>query len=298
MIRPIANFYTINEVRIIMRKELGISISGPIPQHLIHRIWNAWEDLNNEHYMYNVMIWYLNVKHHTYETDCTVIKKVRETVRVRDTVIQDIVSARNISHAEYNKLLARQRGGTASHEDCCVIEKYTYAGTFRVKSPDITVDWMKARYGKIPVLKNYLALVDGANNRLLTDDSYDDKIYGKQLNSILRIISIMGFNLLDLNQGVVKEQFQINKLTMLGLINDTFRVLFGLDKGYDKKNLDKYGDVESNKAFLGFVNGLLDEWGVRVNCKIKQVRIGKGRKKSNTYYNLHLIDIIDEYIKE
>jgi DNA polymerase III delta subunit len=121
----------------------------------------------------------------------------------------------------------------------------------------------------------------------------------KQKYWILKIIELFGYkieNTVINNVKVSQEDFNNVKANVIKTINNELRILFGIGKfsnedfvkSFDtlrKSNISSL-KTDTNKKFLGWFNGLLKSWGLKVTKKDITIK----NKRSNCYF-------IDSYVR-
>lgn len=153
----------------------------------------------------------------------------------------------------------------------------------------LTIETLKKIYGKIWMIENNNSILF-FNNIYNDGINYDVKLSYFKCKKIINLIEILGFKITDnkiLDISINKTDLEKSKDKIIKLIDNEFKVLFELKKmnvNYIEKVLGKNED--SNKKFLGFLNGLLNEYGftidvVRKNRKINNNVIAKYIYKLN-----------------
>jgi hypothetical protein len=270
-----------------------------------------------------VLLHFINKKGYTYEIQNDIkdddyhkkltIKKKDNGVKkgkIKNDMINNIINAKNITSEKLSELIKKNNSDNITKEEKYCIEKYIYKMKFNLND-DITFDTMKKIYGKIYMINNYCKFMgintDDVNDNLLdkndSDDDLTEDIKYKKILLLQKIINILGFNITDgeiVNMRVEKEDFNDNKIIVAKTITEEFKLLFKMKKSskdYLNNILLNVGKNKDNKKFLGFVNGLLQGYGVRIVMKQKRVRIKK--KFINIYiYKLEQNDQVKIYYKK
>ena len=188
-----------------------------------------------------------------------------------------------------------------------MIEKYLYSHYFHVPITSVDVGFLKDRYGKLYVAKNYNILMfqlqndtilqkienmsvneinkglekikdiddakyifDDINNNDDNDDIlYDERVSKIKLRWIIKIITTLGFNK-ELSNKIDKDKFYKKRIKLIKFMSDKFKILFNVNKN---KNIDDMN--ENNKSFLGMINTILNNYGLNINVNRKNTKVDK-----------------------
>jgi len=97
-------------------------------------------------------------------------------------------------------------------------------------------------------------------------------------------------------QRLKKEDFDKHKIKVAETITDEFKLLFKMKKSsreYLNNILLNVGKNKDNKKFLGFVNGLLKSYGIRIAMKHAMMK-----NKTMYLYKLEQNDQVKIYYKK
>lgn len=315
-----ANFYQFEEVVKILCIELQKNPSDLIDFDKL-RIWNYWEEINSKHYFLQTMIHFINKKGYTYVIENDNIdkyyyndllaKKNRMGItngEFKKKIIEGIVNAPIITPEIYKELIIKQKNDNLSDVDKFAIEKYYYINKFNLQHNNITYDTINKIYNNDHIVNNYDSLIgefnkndsNSTNNTNdLSDIDLSDNIHSKRLVMVNNIISSLGFKLSDFTVKIAKEDFNKNKITLVDNIvkqNNEFNLLFNLKNNNDEfySRLSKGSD---NKKFLGFVNSILHNFGIKIKCVEKVIKDSDSYKKIYPYSLSHT-DVIEIYLNK
>ena len=226
---------------------------------------------------------------------CNNIKKSKK-IDIDNTYINNLLEANDIDMVEYKKLSKKQSEGKATAEDKLKIDKYVTKIQFGIDN--ITEEFLKSFYGKSQMLRNLITLIDDDNIKLQSKNNIDkniiyDDFKRKEKNDVIRdIIRILGYDNVFSKIELDKKTFDKNYKKVLSQSKffknlNYYRLLF-------KKR--KVENISSIKAFMGFVNPLLDEYGISIKLirKTEKSENGKFIKKSS--YKLEFYKNIIEFV--
>ena len=201
------------------------------------------------------------------------------TVKISDHHLNEIINAEDLEEDDYNILVKKQEGGYATKDDKCAIEKHLYKLNFNVETID--EEFMKKYYGKIHVLKNLKYILNKEKINISDVLQCEDGKVGfwnikraEMMDIIKDFIGSLGFDLNKINNVIIdKESFETNikkckQTNKLFTKPVKYRPLFELNKC-------KGDRLDSTKAFLGFINKILKEWGLKLQVLKKTKRIQK-----------------------
>lgn len=219
------------------------------------------------------------------------------SVPIIDHHLQEIIDAPDITNDDFIELKLKQESGTAMRTEKCAIEKHLYKNHFHVDVIDDT--FMKKYYKKINILKNlkYLLGIDQINPYHMFDfNNAPIKFHNAKktecLNIIKELILFMGFDINHINHiSIDKPTFEKNidtckKSSKLFTQSLHYRQLFELNKC-------KFDCLTSIKAFLGFINKIINEWGLVIESKkttkkVKKIITSCTLYKLNFYKNINV----------
>lgn len=246
--------------------------------------YNFLESLNkNKSLFIPYLLKILKEKCHTFSFDKTKCKTKIDKINIMK---EHILNAPDCNEDEFKFLMLKQSNNIATLEDKFIIEKYLYKFYWNVDN--ITEEFLNKNYRKIHVLFNYNSLI---NRNLKTYDTMDDDyrdieliIKKKKLITIKELLLILGFkNCLDkisINKiSINKIEFDKNKNICIKkckiFTNKDILTLFKMNKK----------TITSMKSFLGFVNSILSNYGIKINYE----RIGSHKQN---FFAYNLIKII------
>lgn len=314
-----ANFYSINEITNSLCTELGKDIDDlTIFEKL--RMWNYWEDINSKNYLFQVFLKLIEKKNHTYEIRTTqkneeyhkklTIKKGEMGIvrgGVKKDIMNGIVDAKNISSSEMSRLIKKQNADELTQKEKFSMEKYSYAKKFKINCDDMTIDIMKSIYGKTHVINNYNKLIGEKNDGVVIENiesDLTDEVKEKKVKWMRKIVKTLGFKIdkdkmMDIE--IAKNIFDKNKMKFVKIVTSDFKTLFKMKKSgqeYLNSLLDQKdkNNESSNKKFLGLVNGLLSNHGIKIKT-IKKIKKKNDLKITSYAYALTHCDVVKIYLK-
>jgi hypothetical protein len=262
-------------------------------KNLIH---NETEDANKrDFYFVPSYIKYIKDKGSEYEYQKNVNKVVRE--KATDFTIKGIVEAEDVNDITFKQYLDKQNSNSATEAEKYAVEKYMYRKNWLVR--EINQEFMDKWFRKTHVLDNIKSLIEGKGiGNITTIDKFNKNnylVYDKakqkeRVGMIEELIGSIGFDLENIGDDVVlgRETFVENmekSIKNCKIFKDTVdcEFLFGL----------KSKRVKTVKAFIGFVNSILKNWGLEIGFLQKNIWNNKTQKpiKSNNYYLKYHQDI-------
>lgn len=252
----IANYYEFEEIKLIYAHENNYN-PNDITTYQMLRLWNKFEEINNKSYLFPILLYLIKQKGHVYEIKDEKSKKIFDKL-----LVEDIINANNINEDEFIYLLEKQRDGIITQQDRLGIEKYMYSKVFKTDINLIDAKFMKTHYGKLNIVKNnkqFMNYLDNIKTEVYDENVYDTKIKEQKMTYIKKLINSMGFN--KLNDNVPKDNFEKNISEMIKVVDEGFRAMFNMKKEEVDKISKKY---DTNKKVLGFINSLINEWGIEI----------------------------------
>jgi hypothetical protein len=224
---------------------------------------------------------------------------------VTPKLLTDIVNSDNHTKGSVKKLFDKQKNNTATYEDKCAIKKYIHCTQFEIESNELTVDILKKIYEKYYVVKNNRRIKhiaggcdEGDENigEIYDDhDDFENLASDEKCKQILKLLKTIGYKITK--DGIVKDIVSKEKLDeakekIVEIVDEKFKVLFKMKKCdvmYVENKLGK--NKETNKKLLGWLNGLLENYGyiVVLNRKGKTT---KGKVIWDTFYKLNCVIFI------
>jgi hypothetical protein len=288
----IANYYDFDEVKELYCSENSLNINDLTTYELL-RLWNAFEDINNLHYILPIFIDLITKKGHSYE----LLDECKKSIHNK-YLIEEIILAENIDYDTYKCLLEKQKENDLTKSYKLSIEKFLYSYTFNYPIENIDNKFMKAHYGKRHIVHNnnlFITLLNDYqlnNNNVYNKFDTDNKLH--KMNYLKKLLNHFGFMKID--DKINKMDFENKISTLNDIIDDKFRLLFELKKE-EVFNLSKI--FKTNKKILGFINSLVNEYGVEITA-IRKKKYCKETKKvvsSIDTYVLNISDIIKDIPK-
>jgi len=207
---------------------------------------------------------------------------------------ESILNAKDITNKEFEALLYKQKNNIATEADKLSIEKHCYKLNWGKEN--INMDFMDFAYRKTHILLNLRLIYNGDdNNKLITIDSnyikYANMISKEKIRIIKDFLNILGYNSLTEEKLIIKEDFQTNMTECIEkaelFTNTKYTMpLFGMTKK----------TTNNIRSFLGFINSILDNYGLTISNVQKNKRINKKHTSIN-YYKLHTISDFLKYLK-
>jgi len=265
--------------------------------------YNELENLNkNKSTFVSCLIDLLKKKGHTYSFDQTIFKK--QTSENKYTK-EAILNAPNLDEKEYQTILSRQKKNEATYDDKIAIIKYDYKKIWNVEEVD--ENFMDDAFRKTHIFRNLKSIIenfnkkdeDEINNELVNIEEYTnlmkcdenneylnvaDTKYKEKMEIIIDLIKSLGYDSLTKEKLIMKDDFEKNKENVKN--NKLFK---NQDYSLPLFNMKKK-KIVSNREFLGFINSILSNYGLKINLK----RINEKNKKNKKIY--YFIKIIDNYI--
>jgi len=227
-------------------------------------------------------------------------KKEEKIVEI-DFNIKGICEAEYINERTYKEYLQNQSKNIATEVQKYAIEKYLYKKQWKV---DITEEFLNQWFRKTYILDNLRGLLDESmilDKQMFTVDHNNKDsylLYGKakqkqRIDMIKELIKYMGFDLQKIGEVVLNRETFVENMDKC--VKDC--KIFTDSKDCDILFGCKTKEFKSVKAYIGYINSLLKNWGLQVDFKQKSIRDIKTKRKTNTYiYNLNYFQNINNYI--
>lgn len=213
-----------------------------------------------------------------------------------NTYIKKLLEVDEVDNIEYRRLCIKQAANQATIDDKLKINYYTIKQQFGINN--LTEEFLKLFYGKSHVLYNLTTLIDD-NNITQHDINNEEKLIvyddfkRKEKNDIVRdIINLLGFGNAFSGISIEKHIFDKNYKNVIG--NSKFfknlkynLLLFG------KKNIN---DINTIKSFLGFINSILDEYGISIRLIQKTIRLKDNKFMKKNLYIIEFYKSMLEFI--
>jgi hypothetical protein len=263
--------------------------------------YNELENLNkNKSTFITCLLELLNKKGHKYSFDHTLFKKKKK--KDNNYTKDSILKAKDIMPSQYENLLNKQKNNEATEDDKLSIIKYCYKYYWKVD--EVNKKFLDDAFRNTHILFNLKSIIKKFNkldDDIINDDLFDNLILAdeydeyldykktkihERMEIVMDLIKKLGFNDLNEKTLLTREQFELNKEevkeNVLFKNQDYSLPLFNMKK---KK-------IITNKAFLGFINTILDNYGLVIG--IKRVSLKENENKSNFYY-LKIINCYSKY---
>lgn len=223
--------------------------------------------------------------------------------KVDDIMKDDIANAENINYDTFQNYLNRQKRNDATKDEKVAIEKYLYKKHWKLKdASEVDDEFLDKYYRKTHVLFNLRALVgnDEIEPLVTLDDgtkmvNFDKAVRKEQIRMIKDVMKKLGFSLGMIGDIEIDRDKFIKRVEKVKISCELFsntaksQPLFGFSKT----------KIESVKSFLGFMNSLLKEWGLRIGLTKFQKRYKDGNKwmtKSIYKYSLLFDGDINDHL--
>jgi hypothetical protein len=282
----IANYYDFDEIKTKICDERAYNINDLTTYETL-RLWNKFEKINNDHYLFPIFLHLIKKKGHNY----VILDEPKKTEFDKSSV-KNIILAENIGYEEYCALLDKQKANDLTKADKLSIEKFMYAYTFRVLIENIDETFMKTHLGKRHIVKNNELFMNIFNNKeITTEKTYDNDVKKHKMINIKKLLHYFGFDKLE--KQINKKEFEDKYSKIKEVIDDKFRLLFDMKKE-EVDNLAKINDT--NKKILGFLNSLVGDYGVEINV-IQKRKYDNKLKKQIKYidgYSTEILNIIKQ----
>jgi hypothetical protein len=288
-----ASLYTFDEVDVMYNAQLmgdnlqldddnNLSANSPFTNISKH---NRLELLNkNQTYFVPYLLKLLSRKKQKYSFDGTTTKQAKDDdgeyeeqeAKINYTK-QRIFDAEQVGKEGYEILIKHQSSNKATEDDKYAIERYLYCFHWDIAQKDLTRDMLDDIYRQTGVLFNHRALMgQEVKSFSMTDgrgNDMDVKVRNKKMKHINEMLRMLEFkddeDKFIADKRVEGEDFiklTAKALKKCALFTDkTVHALFDMEKKAPA----------TNKAFLGYANSFLDNYGV----KIQSQKYGKDKKK-------------------
>jgi hypothetical protein len=197
--------------------------------------------------------------------------------------IQSIFNADQVCAGSYQILCKHQNTNKATEGDKYAIERYLYCHHWNISQKDLTIYDLTCIFRRTGALFNQKALMGEEVKSFCTDGGRDKdvdvKVRNKKLKYINEMLRMLEFKDADnkfiVDKVVDAEDFAklsekaLDKCTLFA--DPTVRALFEMRKK----------DPATTKAFLGYANQFLKNYGVKIQSK--SVGSGKKNKKKLCY---------------
>ena len=260
-------------------------------------VYNQLEKANSCNVLFlPCLIQLLKEKGHTYIKDDITVQpqnKCSKNIKINK---DEIIKSKDIDENTYNNYLIKQINNKLTKDEKIEIERYIFKNIWKTDLVNEELnDFIDKYYEHTSKLKNLRYLLDETK---INDVNYDfDKAIIKEKVSIIKdIISLLEYDIDNLDK-LDKETFNKNMqnvITKSKLFTEPTKTmpLFGLSK-------NKLNKIETVKSFMGLINSIFNEWGLKI-C-IEQKTVSKTIDKIKTYicinnYNLQFINKINNYV--
>jgi hypothetical protein len=240
--------------------------------------YNELENLNkNKSTFITCLLELLIRKGHKYLFDHTLFKKKKK--KDNNYTKDSILKAKDIMPSQYEILLNKQKNNEATEDDKLSIIKYCYKYYWKVE--EVNKKFLNDAFRNTHILFNLKSIIKKFNkldDDIINDDLFDNLIIAdeydeyldykktkinERMEIVMDLIKKLGFNDLTEKTLLTREQFELNKE------NIKENVLFkNQDYSLPLFNMKKK-KIITNKAFLGFINTVLDNYGLAIGQKRK-----------------------------
>lgn len=215
----------------------------------------------------------------------------------KNNIIKNILSANDIDTNEYRTIYNKLKSNEATNNDKIKLEKHLLKINWNVN--EITQDFMDKFYGKTYVLFNLRWLIDNSKIKPFIDFgnnvSFNKMQILEKIKIIQQLLLKLGYENINDTKKIEKYIFKENMKKVLNECD-----IFINPQKYKLSPDFKKEKIISIKSFLGLVNTILKEFGV----KIKNVRDSNHKEKINgkwktigkNIYYINFIDNINDYI--
>ena len=242
-------------------------------------IYNRQENLNSEYYYFlpSLLILMKN-KGHNYEIHNNIKSKNIDKKILNEIILQ----IEDIDDEDYILFLDNQKKSVATEDEKYKIQKHSLKILYGVDK--LNEDILKLEGYQI---KNFCGLID--INNISNSKDNQTKEQKKKIEVINELLNNIGFNnIYDNNKYVEKEIIEnkrndIIKNTTIFKDEMIRKVLFNESKYND--------DITTNKAFLGYVNTLLDCFCLKIySDQMRLNKLTKDEKKTMTIEEIEVYD--------
>ena len=231
-----------------------------------------------------------------------IIKKIDIQIKKIDIRIKNmdfrkgILAAADIDDESFNEHMdLYQKDITQLKEDDIYsMEKYLYMKNWKIDKTKIDSDFLDKWYGKTYILYNLRLLKNHEIQEGIISICDNKKLSNNEKAGYIReIIETLGFSLdnvgrasalskdvYDVNRERACKECKIFKDKKIGALFDV-----------------KSDELKTNKAFMGFINILLQHYGLRIRSDRKSTRDKKTKNKVDSYfYYFDYINNINDYV--
>jgi len=266
-------------------------------------VYNEVEHLNKHpHYFVGILIKILKSKGHTYEH--IDIENKKKSVNKGSMMKEELISAEDISKTEYAKLFGKKIKNEATHEDKIKLERYDYIEYWKLDTLDAL--FLERWYGKNHVLHNIRTLLGITDlHPIVTLEKKGEHVINhedvktQELNRMIKqVLKTLGYttHLKDcLTNGteISRDTFDENYKKVLTSCD----LFLNQNRSNPLLETKKSRNICSIKSFMGYMNTILDDYGMVIKCINKIVRIKGQQKRINQYtYKLLYVNEINKYI--
>jgi hypothetical protein len=239
------------------------------------------------------------------------LKKKKQIIVIKETaddikyIHKSLIEVKNIQSQTYLSYIIRLNNNNATEEMKFAIEKYLYKKIWNVTSIDIT--FLTINYKKVEIITNLRYLLGKKDLKPFEFINYtrepelldfNKTTKKEQIDVVKDLIKHMGFDLNNIGDGLMldKETFKkklniCSNKSKIFVNKNRYKLLF---KKLVKHNIFEF---ETIKQFMGFVNCILTEFGLRICTHRKSIRIdGVKMPTKISFYYLDYNDGLNKYI--
>jgi hypothetical protein len=291
-----ANFYSIDEVTNILCIELRKKRDELTTFEKL-RIWNYWEDINSKHYLFQVFVYLLKKKNHSYiikpevERDAEYNKNLKEKNQqrgvekggVKKDIIENIVKAKNITGTELSRLIKKQNNDEITSGESYCIEKYTYAKKFNIKMSDITTEFMETVYEKSYIVDNYESLMMKTSDDQIVKCSNEGHI--EEIKKLIKSLDLKDDDSNKMKRDKIDKIKKLAKDLGFDINDDQIKYIRTNNKIENSEKTDLSAEIKKKK--IHYVKNIIAALGFKledgqiVDIKIDNKTLENNMKKVN-----------------
>jgi len=240
---------------------------------------NQLETISSQHYFYDIFEYIASEKGYKITISDDENKMKGKKISMAKKMI---VKAQNISKEEYDELVGKQKSGECTEDEKWQIEKKSYCIKFGVD--DIDDKFIKAYYNKKYIFDNHISVLDKRNIQNIEQrktKNFDLNQRIKLIETVNNIIKSMGF----------EHCYDKKKLSEIN-VDEAIKYV----KQYNASIFSTNIIEDTKKAKIGAINGILHDYGFKVECVKKTIR--KDGKNDHSYnYQIVPTNNINVYVQ-
>jgi hypothetical protein len=290
-VNPNRNFFNFNEVKesVMLLDTITLETSDIIKDGKIYKttqlspydtnyIYNRAEQLNaSKQYWLSYFAKLAINKGHTIKYLKNKIKSKKDE-EVKEPVKNALIEIPNITEKVFKELLKKQKHSEATKEEKLKIKKH--ALKFHLGLDELNEDVIKVF--DVQSVTNFTSLIDVKNIKEHDDNQTLETIDKSKI--VNKLIKEIGFkNIFDQKKRIDKETF----LTTAKQIIETNDMFKNIKNTQIRFNISKEKKCNTNKAFLGFVNTILDKYFLKIQYF---------KSNNKVFYKLEQLNNINELL--